>query len=127
MKQLNLKQYAPMISRAIKTAALLCFTGIFAFPLTGSAQNNPGIIAPQGRYRGRTYGEWGARWWTSMFSYPVVNGQHPYLQGGAFEGHNGVMFLAALPGGVTINVTIPSRTPLLLPVIDVECSVFEPE
>jgi hypothetical protein len=62
-----------------------------------------------------------------MFSYPVVAGHHPYLDGGAFVGHNGVLFLAALPGGVTINVTIPAGMPLLLPVMDAECSELEPD
>jgi len=56
----------------------------------------------------------GIQWWINMFGTPVVGDSHPYLQGGAFAGTKGVLFLAALPDGVTIDIKIPSGTPILL-------------
>jgi len=47
---------------------------------------NPGIIPPGSTYRGQSYGEWGAQWWKTLFSIPVVDGNHPFFSGGAFEG-----------------------------------------
>jgi len=38
-----------------------------------------------------------------------------------------VVFLAAAGGGVTIDVTIPPGTSLFFPVLNLECSVFEPD
>jgi len=38
-----------------------------------------------------------------------------------------VVFLAATGGGVTIDVTIPPGTSLFFPVLNLECSVFEPD
>ena len=88
---------------------------------------NPGGIPAGGTFRGLSYGEWGALWWSTLFSIPVVEGSHPYLSGGAFGGHKGVVFLAAGGDGVTIDVTIPAGTALFIPVINAECSVLEPD
>src|SRR5262245_39736164 len=35
---------------------------------------NPGVIPPNARYRGLSYGEWGARFWQAAFAIPVVGG-----------------------------------------------------
>jgi hypothetical protein len=89
---------------------------------------NPGVIPPNARFRGLTYGEWEARYWQAAFALPVVDGDHPLISGGTFEGENGVLFLAAPVGSsVTINLTIPPGTPLFVPVITVECSEIEPD
>jgi len=108
---------------------------LVALSFMGTSQNteaqvsneNPGIVSPDGKFRGLSYGEWGAQWWINMFGTPVVGDSHPYLQGGPFAGTNGVLFLSPLPGGVTIDIEIPSGTPIFLPVVNVECSVFEGE
>ncbi len=87
---------------------------------------NPGVIQPNAQYRGLTYGEWGARWWQTAFSIPVVDDDHPLISGGAFGGEDGVLFLSPLAGGVTIELTIPAGTALFFPVVNAECSVIEP-
>src|SRR5262245_7242311 len=51
--------------------------------------SNPGVIPPDGKYHGRTYAEWAAEWWKTVFSIPVVNGSHPLINGGAFGGDDG--------------------------------------
>jgi hypothetical protein len=86
------------------------------------------VIPPDAKFRGLSYGEWAARWWSTVFSIPVVEGEHPVISGGAFGGEDGVLFLAAVVGdAVTIELTIPAGTPLFFPVINAECSVIEPD
>jgi hypothetical protein len=93
-----------------------------------AAKKNARIIPPDATYRGKTYGEWGASWWQAAFALPVKDGSHPIINGGPFKGEEGVTFLAAVVGAsATINVTIPAGTPLFVPIINAECSVFEPE
>src|SRR5262245_40389207 len=73
-------------------------------PPPAAARNpNAGIIPPGSAYRGLTYGEWGALWWQTLFSLPVVDGDHPFFSGGAFGEDKGVVFLAAVGGGATID------------------------
>ena len=101
---------------------------VAASPAQGTGRNpNPGIIPPGSTYRGQSYGEWGAQWWKTIFSIPVVDGYHPLISGGAFEGEKKVVFLAAAAGGVTIDVTIRPGASLFVPVLNSECSVLEPD
>jgi hypothetical protein len=97
-------------------------------PAPAAGRNpNPGIIPPGSTYRGLTYGEWGALWWSTLFAIPVVDGDHPLFSGGAFGEDKGVVFLAAVGGGATIDVTVPAGASLFFPVINAECSVLEPD
>jgi PEP-CTERM motif len=99
-----------------------------SFALTGVSSNvhAGGILPPDGTYGGRTYNEWQVRWWQTVFSIPVVNGNHPLVTGGAFGGENGVQFLSGIGGGATFDLTIPNTTALFFPIINLESSVFEP-
>src|SRR5262245_4909044 len=120
------------VMRAKRAATVLL---VVAFALAGVCHeararvggNNAGVIPPNAKFGGLTYGEWGARWWQAAFATPVVAGDHPVISGGAFgQGH--VMFLSAVVGApATVEVTIPAGTALFLPVINVECSVIEPD
>jgi hypothetical protein len=83
------------------------------------------------KFKGLTSGEWLAGWWQAVFSTAVEAGSHPLIDGGAFGGNNRTVFLGApvLPAGspkVTIPVTVPPETHLVVPIITVECSVAEP-
>jgi hypothetical protein len=108
---------------------LLVLVALGSFPEQARGQggsSNPGIVPPNARYRGLTYGEWGAKWWQAALVIPVDS--NPVISGGAFGGDDGVVFLAAVVGTpTTLNVTVPSGTPLLVPVINTECSVIEPD
>jgi hypothetical protein len=78
----------------------------------------------QAKYKGLTSGEWLAVWWQG-----VMTSTTGVINGGAF-GDNRTVFLSApiVPAGsptVTIPVTIPAGTHLLVPIITVECSVAE--
>jgi hypothetical protein len=124
-------QATPSSLRCIKWLALLLgaitLAGI-SHPASAQGRNeNPGLIPPHAKFRGPSYGEWGARFWTRLFAIPVVGGNHLYLSGGAFEGDNGVVFLTASGNGATFDITLQAGTPILCPIINAECSVLEPD
>jgi hypothetical protein len=107
---------------------LVAFVGMMLTPAPAPGQGgnrNPGVIPPDARYRGLSYGEWQAKWWQAAFALPVVDGYHPLLSGGAFGGEDGVVFLTGVGGNPTIEVTIPDGTALFFPIINYECSIFE--
>jgi hypothetical protein len=99
--------------------------------LAQGGNNNPGVVPPNAKYRGLTYGEWEARYWQALLIIPVVNGIQPFLTFGAFGGADGVVFLAPSyyqAGSYIIDVTIPAGTPLFMPVrVNAECSQLEPD
>jgi hypothetical protein len=71
-----------------------------------------------------------AAWWQAVFATSIEAGSHPLIDGGAFGGNNRTLFLGApvMPAGspkVTIPVTIPPGTHLVVPIITVECSMAE--
>jgi hypothetical protein len=99
---------------------------ILPYGQSHGANKNPGIIPLNAKYRGLSYGEWEAKFWQAAFAIPVVDGEHPLITGGAFGGEDGVVFLAGIGGGATIEVTIPPGTALFFPVINTECSEIEP-
>lgn len=115
--------------RRVRWLAILLGAAILAgiSPDAQASNQNPGVVPPEAKFRGLSYGEWGARWWSAVFSIPVVGGIHPVISGGAFEGDKGVLFLSGIGGGVTIDITIPAGTPLFFPVVNAECSVLEPD
>jgi hypothetical protein len=91
---------------------------------------NPGIIPPNAHFRGFTYSELQAIWWQEAFALPVVDGDHPLISGGAFQGPKGIVFLTGVFAGdepAVVEITIPAGTPLFFPVVNAECSVFEPD
>ena len=118
-----------MVTKSVRTVILLLI-GVPVLVVALEANWNPMVIPPGAAYRGLTYGEWSAELWRAVFDVPVQSGEHPLITGGSVEGDKGVLFLAGpvLPAGtptVEIAVTIPSGTPLFLPLVTVECSVFE--
>jgi hypothetical protein len=87
----------------------------------GSRNPNPGVIPPQARAYGLTYGEWEAQWWRWAYSFPLA--QFPPLQSGEFDCSAGqagsVWFLAgtAGQGPVTRSCSIPAGKALFIPII----------
>src|SRR5262245_56761600 len=107
---------------AKKCASMLLFLAVLVATSSAAPQggnSNAGVIPPHAKYKGLSYGEWETKWWQAAYDVPVVGGRHPLLNGGAFGGEDGVLFLAAVVGApTTIEVTIPAGTPLFLPVIN---------
>lgn len=89
-------------------------------------QTERSLFPPNLRYRGLSYSEWEARWWQAALSIPIVDGHHPFISGGAFGAEDGVLFLAGVGGGVTVDLTIPAGNVIFFPVVNAECSVIEP-
>jgi hypothetical protein len=106
---------------AITVALLVVASAAFA------QRSNPRVMPPGSTFRGLTYGEWAAQWWTTAFAIPVVDGAHPLFSGGIVGESKGVVFLATVGGGVTIDVTIPVGQSLFFPILNAECSVLEPD
>lgn len=124
---------ASVIRGATRAAAGLVLAAlVLVGPATGGPGNNgnPGILPPDAKYHGFSYGEWAAMWWQTAYSIPVQDGDHPLYSGGAFQGPKGVVFLAGVFAGGEPGVgeiTIPAGTRLFFPVINASCSVFEPD
>lgn len=110
-----------------RATMLSLFPAMAAALLSGGATPaRAGILPSDGVYGGRTYNQWQTLWWQRLLSIPVVNDQHPVINGGAFPGADGVEFLTGVGGGVVIDITISDNTALFLPVFNIESSVFEP-
>ena len=115
---------------ALKTHLTVAALALFLAGSVANAARDPNreLVRPSGQYQSQSYGEWAAEWWQTMYSIPVVNGQHPLLDGGAVTNGSGALFLAPSPSGpATIEVTIPNSTPIFVPVVNAECSTIEPE
>lgn len=125
--------FKKLIQLSLVVLAVLAVTLTSITDPAYAAKSNPTIIPPDANYRGKSYGEWAASWWQALFAVPMDGDSHPYLNGGLFhvqtnaKGKKGVAFLAAVGPSATIDVTIPAGTALFVPVINTECSVFEPD
>lgn len=90
-----------------------------AVPASGDADDNPGVLPPNSRPYGKTYGEWGAEWWKWAASIPAA--QNPGLDPTGRFGHIGqsgpVWFLIGLygSGSVERTVNVPVGKALLIP------------
>ncbi|WP_165250503.1 hypothetical protein [Paludisphaera soli] len=114
------------IAKRLASVSLVVLVAIV--PTTSFGQGggrNPGVIPPHAKFKGLTYGEWQAKWQQAALAIPVVDGDHPVFSGELFGDEKGIRFLPGLPGGVTIDVTIPAGTALFFPLIVVECSNLE--
>ena len=117
-----------------RVLAVVAFAGLLSSPantapVTADHADNSGP-QPQAKYQGLTRDEWLAVWWQDVFATPIEAGSHPLIGGGAFGGNDRTVFLGApvVPAGsqkVTIPVTIPAGTHVVVPIITVECSVAE--
>ena len=88
------------------------------------------IVPPDRRYRGKTYGEWSAAWWTWAMELPVTGPiPHPFVDDPAFditEGQQGnVWFLASPVDTVKRTRTIPAGKALFFALLNVESSDLE--
>src|SRR6266480_3671629 len=103
-----------------------------------AGEQTAGIVPPQARPYGASYGEWSARWWRWAFSLPVDH--HPlYDTADCSAGQSGpVWFLggtfttiqsspnpAIIRGIATRDCTVPNGKFLFFPLLNVECSTIE--
>lgn len=109
----------------ILTLALL----LVAVSVAGAGGNaNPGILPPDSRVQGLTYGEWSAVFWQQAFALPASDS---WLGGhygpDCFFARIGNVGLA-VSGGGTLNLSceVPAGMPLFMVVLASECSTIEP-
>src|SRR5262249_47748517 len=97
---------------------------------------NPGVLPPNSKPLGTSYGDWSAEWWKWAFSLPIDH--HPlYDTADVSTGQSGkVWFLGGSfapstnDAGQTVaiatrDVTIPSGVALFFPIANQEASVLE--
>ena len=129
-----------MKSNLRRWSGVIVAVSIIVGLMTGSAsrvyaQNpNPGVIPPNAKAFGMTYGEWSAKWWQWAFSLPVD--QNPFFDEGGTcsNGANGqpepgpVWFLTGVinvSGTAVRDCIVPAGKALFFPLINVECSTLE--
>lgn len=114
------------IQIAIVLAIILVLTA--AAVVSAHGNKNPGILPPNSKVQGLTYGEWSARWWQYILSIPTP--ENP-LEGGAGNGcviqRNGNVGLVGVDPvlGEPIYCEVPSGMILYFDIISVECSTIE--
>lgn len=112
--------------RRMMTVILCTAVALIILPSAASAGNdNPGVLPPNSRPLGATYGEWGGRWWQWVAAQPTdVNPLLDSTGENCAQGQSGpVWFLAGtsftLPLGVERTCTIPTGKHLFFPVVNV--------
>ncbi len=92
------------------------------------ADENNQVVPVTETYGGLSYGEWAAAWWQWAFHIPS-GADHPTSPGGnsSLAQSGRVWFLAGVFGTEVRNITIPSGIALFFPVVNTECSIFEPK
>lgn len=110
-------------------AALVLVFGLTMPTTTPQAQGsgNPGVIPPNARPYGKTYGEWSAKWWQWVYSIPApVNPNIDATGANCGQGQSGpVWFLGGNFGGTsTRNCTVPAGKALFFPLINQEADNF---
>ena len=86
------------------------------------------IVAPDAKFRGKTYPEWAAKFWQWMMALPLEG--HPMIDDPNFDftatQSGGVWYWAAPDGPLTRSFTMPEGTAFFLTIRDVETSTLEP-
>ncbi len=109
----------------VVSAALLLTT----LAITGAqGSSNPGVLPPNSKVQGLTYGQWSTLWWQYVFSIPAA--QNPLI------GNNGDRCALKRVGNVALDVTfgqlgapikctVPAGTMLYMELLAAECSNLE--
>ena len=91
------------------------------------SSNYAGVIPPQAKVQGKSYGEWSAAFWQWVMEHPLDG--HPMIDDGTPEvsvGQFGKVWFLGYPfGSVELHVTIPHGTMLLIPLLNAEASDLE--
>jgi hypothetical protein len=85
------------------------------------------IMPADGEYEGLTLGEWGARWWQWVMSFPLD--ANPSFDGTGERCHFGqsgpVFFLASSPNSVERSCTVPAGMAIFIPLAHSQCSTTD--
>jgi hypothetical protein len=107
--------------------AVTIAVSVLACGTAARADENNQVAPVTETYGGLSYGDWAAAWWQWALQIPAA-ADHPFFPGGnTLLAQSGpVWFLAGVFGTEVRNITIPSGIALFFPVINAECSIFEP-
>src|SRR3954467_11674819 len=110
------------------------FEGLESRTLLSGGGPAPQVFAPDAKVKGESIAQWTAHWWTKALQAPVFaadgSGLNPLIfddapsaQGNA----DGVFFLfgSLLGGHHDRTATVPTGTPILVPILPVEFSNFD--
>ncbi len=89
---------------------------------------NPGVLPPNSRVQGMTYGEWSVEWWQYVFSLPMDQNPLVGATGAvcAFELNGNVAVVVVDPSSPDpIECEVPAGTMLFLDILSAECSTLE--
>ena len=89
---------------------------------------NPGVLPPNSREQGMTYGEWSVEWWQYVFSLPMDQNPLVGATGAecAFELDSNVAVVVVDPlSPEPIECEVPAGTTLFLDILSAECSTLE--
>lgn len=125
----------PRLSRKLLAVALAIMSVLLAI-VPAHAEGGPGgIIPPQARVEGRTYGQWSALWWQWLYSIPWANSpvNDPTGANCGQGQHGQVWFLAEtwIPNNTTNtfdftrDCTIPAGKMLFVALLNAENSLPE--
>jgi len=107
------------------TLALLLITTSVA---SAGRNANPGILPPNSRVQGLTYGEWSARYWQDILAIPASENPAVGHYGPEcyFERIGNVGLAVPTAGIAEIWCEVPAGMPLFVLVLASECSTLEP-
>ena len=119
----------------MKKFRILSVIAVVVFLLLGTAfiasargNKNPGVLPPNSRVQGNTYGEWSALWWQYVFS--LAMDQNPLVGATgtecSFERVGNVALVVVDPTSPEpIECEVPTGTILFLDILSAECSTLE--
>lgn len=99
--------------------------------LSGPGANNPGILPPNSKAFGATYGEWAARWWQWAYKQPVdTNPLFDETGARIANGQSGkVWYLGGVfnvSGSAVRTGTVPAGKALFFPILNFEADNLAP-
>jgi hypothetical protein len=90
-------------------------------PALAAVNDNPGILPPQSKPYGMTYGAWGAQWWKWVIGIPAAENPAYSDETGEFgnvDQAGPVWFLAGNGGGTTVRtLDVPAGKALFFPIL----------
>lgn len=100
---------------------------LIATTVVHAGGNNPGVLPPNSRVQGMTYGDWIAQWWKFALELPLS--QNP-IAGGTNCAYQRVGNVALVVANSLldepIQCEVPAGTLLYIEVLGAECSTLEP-
>ena len=115
--------------RSVRATVLVFLALAFGSASSAAAfDSEVGVIPPDSSVVGMTYGDWSAAWWQYIVSIPAATNPLTDPSGcGPQQTSGPVLFFAgSWVGPVTRTCNVPAGKPIVLPIINVECSSLEP-